>query len=242
MNCRDKESLFEYRDMRYLRDKSFYRACGLLLSWALLVSGCTQTRPVSVANRSHTENVAFTTTAARTDIVDAATSVLVQDNFSLTLVNERIGLLQTGYVPLSSVRSAMVDTIGTASGLEETLMSVTVNVSENGDSRFVRLKGSFQMIPGARRGLEPLVGLYWLDRVADTMAGTLDVEYKRQLSDSTYASLISGISRPEAKAKKSGFTQAAGVIGLGVAILFAITLAVSTFSPGSQRTVPTQAP
>jgi hypothetical protein len=226
--------------MKYFRDHTTVGSLGALLSWALLLSGCMQTSRSTMGTRSHNETVAFTTLSDRTDAIDVATSVLVESNFSITLANDRIGLLQTDFVALSSVRAAMEDTLAVPPGLNETLMRISVNVNDNGESQFVRLKGTFQMTPGARRDLEPLVSLYWLERVAEKVADGLKVEYKQQLSDSTYAEVVSGMQSTGSRAKKGGLGQALGVVGISIAILFAVTLAISIFSPGNNRTIPTQ--
>jgi len=185
------------------------------------------------------ETVAFTTTSDRVSIIDAATSVLVSSNFSITLANDRIGLLQTDYVPISSVQSVFADSVSGLPLGDEMLMRVTVNTEDQGESNYVQVKGSFQLVSGTGHA-ESLVGLFWLERVARRMANSLDVDYTRQLSDSTYAQALRGAVASDRTTRTSRWSSAGRAVGIVVAVLFAATLMISTFGPGSDRETPAQ--
>lgn len=187
------------------------------------------------------ETVAFTTIEDRVAILDAATSVLVTSNFSITLANERLGLLQTDYVPLSSVQSMFADSLGTVASVDHLLMRITMNTEAQGEVNYVQLKGSFQEISGSYARDNPLVRLFWLERIAKRMAAALDVDYKPQLADSTYALAVTDIlNAPEPETQRSGLGRAARAVAVALGVIFVVTLAVSTFGPGAERIQPTQ--
>lgn len=204
------------------------------------MAGCAQTARTVATQTSHVETVAFTTTTDRVSIIDAATSVLVSSNFSITLANDRIGLLQTDYVPVSSVQSVFADSLSGLAVGDNLLMRVTVNAEDQGESNYVQVKGNFQSVSGATNN-ESLIGLFWLERVTKRMADALDVTYTRQLSDSTYVQAIAGAASVSNQAPlKSNLKRAFSAVGIVIAVLFAATLMISTFGPGSDREAPTQ--
>lgn len=195
--------------------------------------------PVSAASGTHVETIAFTTTHDRIDVLDAATSVLVSSNFTITLANERLGLMQTDYVPLSLVQDALADTIRVRNNrLNDILMRITLNADPRGETTFVQVKGTFQKVTGAPVSSDNLIGLYWLERVGKEMAGSLEVPYVQQLPDSTYVRALGETAPATTSSRTSGVRNAARAAGILIAVLFALTLAVGAFGPSS-NTAPT---
>ncbi len=201
------------------------------------MAGCAQTQRATAPPRTHVETVAFTTTTNRVSIIDVATSVLATSNFSITLANDRIGLLQTDYVPISSIQSVFADSISGLPVGDDILMRVTVNAEDQGESNYVRIKGSFRSVSRTGDSIS-LIGLFWLERVTKRMAGTLDVAYTPQLSDSIYLQALAAAADETPPRHK--WSSAARALGIVVAVLFAATLMISTFGPGSNRDVPPQ--
>jgi hypothetical protein len=186
-----------------------------LLSFSLLLAGCTQARYASDVspNRTMVESVAFTSMADRESIVDHAISTLVAGNFSITLANDRLGLIQTDYANL--------------------LMKVSVNAQSSNETVFVQVKGTFQRIDGSPRSADNLIGLYWLEQLTQQMAGGVEAPFKHQLTDSTYTQLVSEAQTSQKNKNNTGFRGALKVGGILLAILFAVTLAAGSFGPGS---------
>jgi len=212
----------------------------LVLTWSLLIVGCAP-RPVANTAMSgastRVETVAFTTDSSRVHVLDVATSVLVDGDFTITLANERLGLVQTDYIPLQVLRSAYPDSIEVAAGrLSELLMRVTVNAEERGDLSFVQMKGSIQRLAGSDSPSDRMVGLYWLERLGKEVSREIGVEYVQQLPDSTYADVVQRSVQPKEGSEPGGARRAAKAIGVVVAVLFALTLAVGAFSPSSNAT------
>ncbi len=210
---------------------------GAILSWSLLVAGCTPRQAVVPAGTAgmgtHVETVAFTTTHDRLDVLDTATSVLVGSNFTITLANERLGLLQTDYVPLITASQALADSINySPERLQNLVMRVTLNAENRGETTFVQLKGSFQRLSGTPRVGDDLIGLFWLERIGRRIAAPLDVAYRQQLPDSTYAELLSAPVQETAETGRTAEIKRAGkAVGILIAVLFALTLAVGAFGP-----------
>ncbi len=216
------------------------RVLALTLIWSLLIVGCAP-RPVANPAMSgastRVETVAFTTDSSRVHVLDVATSVLINGDFMITLANERLGLVQTDYIPLQVLRNAYPDSIDVpVSRLSELLMRVTVNAEQRGDLSFVQMKGSIQRLSGSDSPADRMVGLYWLERLGKEVSGEIGVEYVQQLSDSTYAEVVLRSPAPEEGSEESGARRAAKAAGIVVAVLFALTLAVGAFSPSSSAT------
>lgn len=217
--------------------RSFVRPFAYLMAWSLLVAGCSSTRtattPVQV---DHVETVAFTSMAERVDIVDQATSALVGANFAITLANDRIGLIQSDFVPLSRVQQALADTLAPEADFSNILMRVAVNAERGDETKYVQVKGTFQRIAGTPRSTDDLVGLYWLEQLTDRIATGIDAPFAHQISDSTYVQLLSS-SAPEMETDENpGISGALKVAGALVVILFVVELASGAFGPVSSPT------
>jgi len=214
---------------------------GVVLSWTLLLAGCAQTRVATpVPSRNHIESVAFTSTASRVDIIDQATSTLVSSNFSITLANDRIGLVQSDFVSISTVEQALADTLDFISDHDNLLMRVAVNAEERDETVFVSVKGTFQRVSGASRSTDNLIGLYWLEQLAEEMATGVDAQFTHQLSDSTYVQILGESSLAVEEPKSPGLGGAVKAGGIILAILFVVQLASGAFGAGPGETAPAQ--
>lgn len=187
----------------------------------------------------HIETVAFTSMAERVDIVDRATSALVGSNFAITLANDRIGLVQSDFVPLSRVQQALADTLDPEPDFRNILMRVAVNAERGDETKYVQVKGTFQRIAGSPRSTDDLIGLYWLEQLTDRIASGVDAPFTHQISDSTYVQLLSS-SAPEEEINESpGLNGALKVAGVLLVVLFVVNLASGAFGPVTSST-PTQ--
>lgn len=178
----------------------------------------------------------FTSMADRVDIVDQATSTLVGANFAITLANDRIGLVQSDFVPLSRVQLALADTLARVPDFDNILMRVAVNAERGQETKYVQVKGTFQRIAGTSRNTDDLIGLYWLEQLADRIAEGVDAPLVHQVSDSTYAQLLANGSEPQEEDASPGVGGALKVVGVLVAVLFVVTLASGAFGPVSSPT------
>lgn len=217
--------------------RSIVRPLACLMAWSLLVAGCTSTRPVATPSQvDHVETVAFTSMAERVDIVDRATSALVGSNFSITLANDRIGLVQSDFVPLSRVQQALSDTLDPEPDFSNILMRVAVNAERGDETKFVQVKGTFQRIAGSPRSTDDLIGLYWLEQLTDRIASGVDAPFTHQISDSTYVQLLSNSAPAEEVNESPGLSGALKVAGVLVVVLFVVELASGAFGPVSSPT------
>ena len=178
----------------------------------------------------------FTSMADRVDIVDQATSTLVGANFAITLANDRIGLVQSDFVPLSRVQLALADTLARVPDFDNILMRVAVNAERGQETKYVQVKGTFQRIAGTSRNTDDLIGLYWLEQLADRIAEGVDAPLVHQVSDSTYARLLANGSEPQEEDASPGVGGALKVVGVLIAVLFVVTLASGAFGPVSSPT------
>ena len=183
----------------------------------------------------HVETVAFTSTAERVDIVDQATSALVSANFAITLANDRIGLVQSDFIPLSRVQAALADSLDPVPDFSNILVRVAVNAERGDETKFVQVKGTFQRIAGQPRTGDELMALYWLEQVAARMAAGVDAPFTHQISDETYTQLA-GDTAPAEEEKSPGIGGAVKVIGVLVAVMFVVQLASGAFGPVSSPT------
>lgn len=197
--------------------RSIREAGGLLLLMTGLL-GCAATRPPAPVTPAP---VAFTTTAAREAVLDAATTLLVAQHFTLTLANDRVGLLQTDYLPMSALPA---DSLPPAPG--SYLMRVTVTVEPRGAERYVQLAGAVQRTGRSTPG-DAVMVRYRLERLAAALAGAVGASYTPQVSAEAYAAA--------ATPPRSRFGGAARAVGIVTAVLFASTLAVGALGPGSNR-------
>ena len=204
-----------------------------LLSWSILIAGCAQPRYVSSpsAAKNTVETVAFTSMKDRVDIVDVATSEFVTNNFSITLANDRIGLVQTDYISITSLQEALADTMDFVADLDNLLMKVALNAEQRDESVFIQMKGTFQRVKGTPRSVDNLIGLYWLEQIAQKIATDLDATYVHQLDEDMYASFLEEMATKEVNKNNTGVRGAIKAGGIIVAVLFALTLLAGTFGP-----------
>jgi len=205
----------------------------------MLVAGCTSSRtvtPTGAIGTDYVESVAFTSMAERVDIVDQATSTLVSANFAITLANDRIGLVQSDFIPISAVQAAVADTLDPVADLSNILMRVAINAERGDETKYVQVKGTFRRIAGAARPTDDLIGLYWLEQVAAQVADGVDANFAHQLSDSTYSTLILDAAAPVEEEESPGVMGAIKVGGVILAVLFVVQLASGAFGPTSSPT------
>lgn len=217
--------------MRLFRRASFWLT-PLVAGLLLVATGCSAlgNSPINILDRgpdypltpSITESVAFTTTAARLDAIDAATIVLVTNNFSITLANERLGLLQTDYLSLRTLQQTQVDTVGYAPVLEQMLMKITINIDDRGEARYVQVKGTFQRVGDATQA-DNLIGLYWLERIAQDIADAIDARYLPQVTDHVYGLALEGQLRSNGSGNGENGTDADGRPSAGEQVKRGIT-------------------
>ncbi|MBO6574236.1 MAG: hypothetical protein JJ896_02375 [Rhodothermales bacterium] len=202
---------------------------------SVFVAGCSSAARVAVPRDAGVETVAFTTDAEQIDVVDVATAVLVAHDFTITLANERLGLLQTDYTSVAGIEAMRADSGLAHPALNELYMRLTVNADDRGDVRFVQIKGNFQRMQDGQAP-DGLMGLYWMERLADDMARELGSDYLQRVSAETYNQALANADLPGQSAGRqdqlgSGL-RAVGIVG---AILFAATLAAGVLSPSSSR-------
>lgn len=206
-----------------------------LLSFSLVFAGCSQapysSNPAPV--RSLVESVAYTSMKDREAIVDQALSELIESNFSITLANDRLGLIQTDYQSLQTIQQALADSLEPVKDLANLLMKVSVNAQASNSAVFVQVKGTFQRINGNPKPSDNLIGLYWLEQLTHQMAEKVEAPFVHQLTDSTYAQLVKEEQIVEKNKNNTGIRGAIKVGGILLAVLFAVTLAAGAFGPTS---------
>jgi hypothetical protein len=182
------------------------------------------------------ETVAFTTDADRVTIIDVATAVSVQHDFTITLANERLGLLQTDYASISGIEAMRADTGRADPALEDLYIRITVNADDRDGVRFVQIKGNFQRMNGGRAP-DGLIGLYWMERLVLDIADGLDAPYSPRVSAETYQQALENVQIPsdEDAGRKAQLNKGLRAVGIIAAILFAVTLAAGVFAPSTAR-------
>jgi outer membrane murein-binding lipoprotein Lpp len=201
----------------------------------VLLAGCASTGSVSAPVDSGVETVAFTTDALRVDVVDAATAVLVQHDFTITLANERLGLLQTDYASVHGIEAMRADSGRGDPALSDLYMRLTVNAEDRDGVRYVQVKGNFQRMRGGQAP-DRLIGLYWMERLVADMAEGLDAEYIARVSNNTYDQALGNAALPSGNVSSSArLTRGLRAVAIVGAVLFAVTLAVGVFQPSGSR-------
>ena len=220
--------------MNYLRRlRSLAPGLVPLLAACLFAAGCTTVRrgtptpPVPLAD----ETAAFTVDADPVAVLDAATVTLVNNNFTITLANERIGLLQTEYVSLARVQAARPDSLA-VEGLGALQMRVTVTVQERGGARLLQVKGSFQRT-GRTTEADDLVARYWLERITQDLAAALGASYQPRITDAAYAQAVRQGEADDTPAASVAGSSAVRAIAIVAVLLFVATLVTGVFSPGT---------
>lgn len=178
------------------------------------------------------ENAAFTVNAAPTEVLDAATVALVNSNFSIALTNERIGLLQTEFVPLASVQAAHRDSAGQALRLDRLQMRVTVTVQERAGAQLVQVKGSFQRT-GRATDVDGVLARYWLERVTQDFADALGASYRPRVTDADYAGAVAQVVDARNGAPSATGHNVVRAVAIVAVLLFVATLVTGVLSPGT---------
>ncbi len=201
----------------------------------LLMAGCTSTRQAATPVDAGVETVVFTTTADRVAVVDVATALMVQHDFTITLANERLGLLQTDYASVGQVEAMRPDTGRSHVALNDLYMRLTVNSESRDGIQIVQIKGNFQRLAGGQSP-DRLIGLYWMEQLAGDMARALDADYVARVSDEIYDQALTNASFPTPDdGKKEQVYKGLKALGIVAAILFTATLAASSFAPSASR-------
>ena len=204
----------------------------ILILLLLAATGCAGTREIPAPYEAGTEAVAFVTNATKDQVIDAATTALVGSDFTITIANERLGLLQTDYASVAGIEAAFGDSTSGDPALKSLYVRLTVNAESRDDQRLVQIKGTFQRMDG---GTAPdrLIGLYWMERMAGEMARATDSEYIPRVSDEIYAKALENANIPGPMTNRSRFGQSAKAVGIVAAVLFAATLLAGVFSPAA---------
>jgi outer membrane murein-binding lipoprotein Lpp len=201
----------------------------------VLLAGCASTSGVSAPVDTGVETVAFTTDALRVDVIDVATAVLVQHDFTITLANERLGLLQTDYASVSGIEAMRADSGRGDAALADLYIRMTVNAEDRGGVRYVQVKGNFQRMRGGQAP-DRLIGLYWMERLVADLADGLDAEYIARVSNETYDQALGNAALPSSRDSQAGqVTRGLRAVAIVGAVLFAVTLAVGVFQPSGSR-------
>lgn len=207
-----------------------------VLALALFIlSGCAATSPTTTPVDAGVETVVFTTEAERVTVVDVATALLVQHDFTITLANERLGLLQTDYASVSGIAAMRPDTALGHVALQDLYVRLTVNSEDRNGIQVVQVKGNFQRMAGGSAP-DRLIGLYWMEQLTSDMARALDADYVARVSDEIYDQALTNVALPTRSQSRSGqINKGLRAVGIVGAILFAATLAASTFAPSGSR-------
>lgn len=207
-----------------------------VLAFALVIlSGCAATNPTTTPVDAGVETVVFTTEAERVTVVDVATALLVQHDFTITLANERLGLLQTDYASVSGIAAMRPDTALGHVALQDLYVRLTVNSEDRNGIQVVQVKGNFQRMAGGSAP-DRLIGLYWMEQLTSDMARALDADYVARVSDEIYDQALTNVALPTRSQSRSGqINKGLRAVGIVGAILFAATLAASTFAPSGSR-------
>lgn len=223
------------------------RCLGPLLVLGLVASGCTPRQSIILAPNTaqptptspNIESLGFTTYASNTSVLDVATSVLASNNFTITLANDRLGLLQTDYLPLSTLLTTRVDTLTRNAALDRLLLKMTVHTEFREGAQYVQLTGAIQRVGRGTRA-DNLIGLYWLERLANDMAEGVGTAYFPQVTDEVYAAALAGNLElgPEPgfggrnTTNQPNFRTALLGLGAIVGIIAVVTLLGNLLAPG----------
>jgi len=207
-----------------------------ILSFSLFIAGC------SGANRSarqtsplHDENTAFNTSAELVDVLDVATVVFVNNNYSIAMANERIGLVQTDYVSLGNLQTARPDSLIRTPLVNRITMRITLNVEERAGSRLVQLRGAYQR-DGARAEVDNVLARFWLERITQDIAESLEESFRPRISLSDYAEAVQEVESQQSETPDFMRNNVVRAVGITALVLFAVTLIAGVFSPGANNT------
>ncbi|GAB5521567.1 MAG: hypothetical protein RhofKO_38180 [Rhodothermales bacterium] len=205
---------------------------GPLIGLGLLLSGCASTGSTSSdALPPLRESVVFQTSQERMQVVDAATAILVANNFPITLANERLGLIQTGYMPLTTLLGTYADADDNAA-LDQLMMKVTLNTEARGDGQLVQLVGTFQRT-GSSPTADNLIGLYWLERLGESIAAETQAPFVASVSDEIYTDALAGNIEQMRQEEEAKFNPRRALIaaGLIIGVVFAVSLIGTATAP-----------
>ncbi|GEM_PF-6784590 len=198
-----------------------YTLLYFLLVSAWVVSGCAglqRTREPS----SYTESTALLTDNLSREVLEEATSVLLNHNLPLAVVNERLGFIQTEYVP-----AYMVDTSLTRAG-----NAVQVKFSLHVDSLLGRRRTQFKAFTRAlHSSYAPLITRYLLDQITAEVAQKLDVPYRPRVSRKELEPVLQRLAREQEK--QPHFQQGIRAIGVIAGVLFLVSLLSGAFAASS---------
>lgn len=205
-----------------------------VLVFTVFAAGCTATvrTPAAPAAPLPDERATFETEAAPMDVLDAATLVLINSNFTIALANERVGLVQTEYLPLSTVQAAWRDSLGLGLRLNRLAMRVTVSTLEQPGGHLIQVKGSFQR-SGRGTEVDDLVARYWLERITQEIAARVDVSYRPHVTEATYVQAVREASAAADASNPVTSHTAVRAVAIVAALLFAATLVTGVLNPGA---------
>ena len=198
-----------------------------VLCASLLVSGCASIQLNSGPSQLPDESVSLITTLAQESVFDAATLVFLNHNFAVELSNERIGVLQTDYLPLTAVEATLPDSLRAGGRIKGLEMRITLNLQERADDNLVRLRASVQRTNGRAAEADKLIARYWLEHVAFALASELDTTFHRNVSRRDY---VAATETRNAAIPSSRIVRGGAIILIA---LFVATLISGVLSPGA---------
>lgn len=205
-----------------------------MLCMCLFAAGCSSLRPGSADEPTQLtdESVAFIAAATAVRIFDATTLVLVNHNFTVALTNERLGLIQTEYVPLTALQATLPDTLETTGRLRGLEVRITLNVDERADDSLIQLRASVRRVAGTATEDDSVIARYWLEHLAARLADSLDTTFERRVTRAMYTAALRGEnSAGGGGVPATSVVRAAAIVIVG---LFVATLLSGVFSPGNQ--------
>ncbi len=170
---------------------------------------------------SYTESTALLTDASTEKILEEAISLLMARNLPLAVVNERLGIIQTEYVPAS-----MIDTSLGAAG-HAVQLTFSLNVDSLLGRRRVQLR-AFSRAPD-RTSVQPLTR-YLLDTLAAELGHRLGVPYHPRIQRKDLDPILKQLAL---KHQRPRFQQGFIAIGVIAGTLFLVSLLSGAFAASS---------
>ena len=116
--------------------------------------------------------------------------------------------------------------------LDQLMMKVTLNTEARGDGQLVQLVGTFQRT-GSSPTADNLIGLYWLERLGESIAAETQAPFVASVTDEIYADALAGNieqMRQEEEAKfnpRRALVAAAVIVG----VVFVVSLIGTATAP-----------
>jgi len=192
-----------------------YYIAGIMV---FILTGCASLSQTA-SQEVNIERLTLQSQASTFEIIQAAASLLLTQGFSLHLVNEKIGVIETDFVPLALLAQASLSSSPPLKGQ----LKISLKVDSLAGKNLIQIHGFMR---SNQKPYEQLVALFLLESFTQSLAHAIGTSYTPHITRELLESAIKRSSTPSHRIMR-------GVIAFGIiaGLIFTVSLLTGTLTP-----------